>query len=423
MENLPRDAFVIMLFFSPILVLLIVLSTSLNASAAPHESPNSARALDRQVAATLDSLSLGDINQARVLARQLARQFPRFSLGQLLSAELESAAAFQTVHAAGTSPMSQSLINLLLEAQARKRTLTGPRDDQLVPEGVIQIGKHISDLLLIDLGRSTLFNLSVGEQERAPYITDSHYISSGKAGYGKQREGDNKTPLGIYRITSHRSDASLPDLYGSGALTLNYPNNLDRYLGRTGSGIWLHGVPHSQRSRPPRSSEGCVTMSNEHLTALTHRVKPDETVVMLSHDVVWVSTEHISAQRKALRQLFRQYQDAWASANQTTIQALYESPIDGSASTTTHKVDRESVAGIDASDISIFINPVIRSTTDPVRQNTSERTLRDHQPSAHHVVMNMRTSVENETQLTLYWVKNKHQQWKVVAEQWDGLDS
>jgi len=77
------------------------------------------RVFDRQIEETLSSLASGNLAQARVLARQMSRRFPRYALAHLLTAELEATAAFQDVRAAGFTPMNQTLIDLLLEAQTR----------------------------------------------------------------------------------------------------------------------------------------------------------------------------------------------------------------------------------------------------------------------------------------------------------------
>jgi hypothetical protein len=93
----------------------------------------------------------------------------------------------------------------------------------------------------LDKSRVYLFENQFG----TPQLVDSYYMSIGKGGIDKQIEGDNKTPLGVYRITSYLSDESLPELYGAGAYPINYPNSWDRLQGKTGHGIWLHGVPRA----------------------------------------------------------------------------------------------------------------------------------------------------------------------------------
>ena len=227
----------------------------------------------------LEHLAAGDLARATVLARQLARRFPRFSLGQLLHAELASLAALDGTLVGSEAPWPPALIELLLEARTRLEGAGGARPAGEPPAPFVQVGHDVDDVVVVDLARSTLALYATGGGLATP--VREHYVSSGSAGFDKRREGDRKTPLGLYRVTGFRGDASLPELYGAGALTLDYPNAHDRLLGRTGSGIWLHGVPRARLSRAPHSSEGCVTMSNEHLVALRERTDPDAMLVAL----------------------------------------------------------------------------------------------------------------------------------------------
>jgi len=343
----------------------LFLAGSTTATAAPHESPDSAKALDRQIEETLSSLASGNLPQARVLARQMSRRFPRYALAHLLSAELEATAAFQDVRAAGFTPMNQTLIDLLLEAQTRllasktsDSTAFSDIDTNTLPDTVIQMGYDIESLLIVDLEHS-IINHVIGSDE-TPTVVKQHYIGSGKGGYGKRVEGDNKTPLGIYTITGKRRDATLPDLYGSGALTLDYPNPLDRHLGRTGYGIWIHGVPHAQSSRAPRSSEGCVTMSNDHMLSLMHQVNPADTLVVLTSHLQYNTDHQRQAKQAEFRQLFSQYQEAQSAEEEYALNALY-SARGFKKHRTLSDLQKEQLALVHPASISIFQNPSLSS--------------------------------------------------------------
>ena len=60
----------------------------------------------------------------------------------------------------------------------------------------------------------------------------------------KQKEGDLKTPIGAYKLTQKLT--KLDPFYGPLALTTNYPNLYDKIQGKTGHGIWIHGVPNQK---------------------------------------------------------------------------------------------------------------------------------------------------------------------------------
>ncbi|MFT5896410.1 MAG: lipoprotein-anchoring transpeptidase ErfK/SrfK [bacterium] len=393
------------------LAIVLLCSSAFNVSAAPHQSPNSSDALDKQIAATLAALAAGEIQDARILARQMAWRFPKYALAQLLTAELESTAAFQDVKAADLNPISQQLIDLLSEAQTRlksaqaKETVKEDRASQkfsILPNTIIQIGKNLSNLLVIDLEQSTI-NHIVGNNQ-SPTLIQQHYIGSGKGGYGKQIEGDNKTPLGVYTITGKRLDSSLPDLYGSGAMTLNYPNALDRHLGRTGYGIWIHGVPHAQRSRAPRSSEGCVTMSNDHIVSLMNQVDPLDTLVILTRGLSYATDAKRVGSQQRYQQLFTHFQRIIRSGNESQIAELYDSPKGPPMQRPlTSLVDY--MAEIDARDITIVMNPAL-----PVNYQHLE---------SRFLVMKGQFGPKNEHKITLYWRELENGEWRIATEVWN----
>lgn len=415
MENISRNATVKVTHrnFSRqrFLAIFLLCCSTLNVHAAPHQALESSSALDKQIAATLDALASGEIHEARVLARQMAWRFPRYALAHLLSAELESTAAFQDVRAADLNPMSQQLIDLLSEAQTRLKSAQKKELDSesaasqmlsVLPDTVIQVGKNLSSLLIVDLELSTI-NHVIGN-DQSPTLIRQHYVGGGKGGYGKQIEGDNKTPLGVYSITGKRLDAGLPDLYGSGALTLNYPNALDRHLGKSGYGIWIHGVPHAQRSRAPRSSEGCVTMSNDHMSSLMSQVNPTETLVILTRGLHFSPASIRREKQQSYQQLFTHFQQTLLTGSEAQVAKLYDS------SKKRHAQRRLAsllpyIANIEAHDLTIVMNPALPVTN----QNSESRFL----------VMKAQFGPQNEHQVTLYWRELENGEWRIATEVWN----
>ena len=99
---------------------------------------------------------------------------------------------------------------------------------------------------------------------RPHYVAD-YYVTLGKNGVEKTREGDQKTPIGVYHVTANLPRQKLTDFYGAGAYPINYPERVGRRAGRNGHGIWLHGTPSDTYSRPPRASDGCIVLANADL--------------------------------------------------------------------------------------------------------------------------------------------------------------
>lgn len=125
-------------------------------------------------------------------------------------------------------------------------------------------------------------------------------MSIGQAGVGKDRAGDRRTPLGIYFVTEQLDTTRLHEKYGVTAFPLDYPNAWDRHMGRTGDGIWVHGVDPSGGARPPLDTDGCIALPNDRLLALEQAFAPNTTPVLIATKLAWAEPEVITIVRDAL---------------------------------------------------------------------------------------------------------------------------
>ncbi|MBF0376845.1 MAG: L,D-transpeptidase [Desulfamplus sp.] len=112
--------------------------------------------------------------------------------------------------------------------------------------------------------------------------------STGEVYGPKMVEGDKKTPEGIYFIKQTYEDRFLTPVYGTRAFTTDYPNLLDKIVGKTGSAIWLHGT---NRELKPMDSNGCVAMNNYDVVKLDPYVVLDETPVIIVDRLDYVPVE------------------------------------------------------------------------------------------------------------------------------------
>ena len=110
----------------------------------------------------------------------------------------------------------------------------------------------------------TLYHIenSINKKLKIPIIL-------GKANGDKQKEGDLKTPIGIYKIVTQKRDVS--SFYGPFAYVTNYPNPLDRSLNKDGNGIWIHGFPPDTPDK--NSTKGCIASPNRYLLELEKNLK------------------------------------------------------------------------------------------------------------------------------------------------------
>lgn len=253
-------------------------------------------------------LGANRLQQAQAKADQLVKAYPNFRLGHLIRGDLllMHTRPVATLGAMARGPQDK-INNLRDEAIARLKSLREKPNPNLVPRPVLQLRDDQKHVLLVDAKRSRLY-VYENQSGQLKFLTD-YYVSQGKLGINKAREGDQKTPIGVYYITSHLSKDKLPDFYGAGALPINYPNDWDKINGRSGSGIWLHGTPSDSFSRPPLSSDGCVVLTNPDLQKLATEIEIGKTPIVISDRLEFVQKNRWDAERNLAARLV----DGWRS--------------------------------------------------------------------------------------------------------------
>lgn len=259
------------------------------------------------------ALSANRLRDAQAKADALVAAYPNFRLGHLVRGDLLllHTRPIKTFGAASNAPADR-LNNLRDEAIVRLKSLRERPDPDLIPRAILQMREDQKNILLVDAKRSRLYVYQrVNGQLK---LTSDYYISQGRLGVNKFKEGDQKTPLGVYYITARLPGARLPDFYGPGALPINYPNEWDKANGRSGSGIWLHGTPSDSYSRPPLSSDGCVVLTNPDLKELSASVEIGNTPVIISEDLKFVSKSRWEADRQSANKML----ESWRADLETT---------------------------------------------------------------------------------------------------------
>jgi L,D-transpeptidase YnhG len=265
----------------------------------------------------------GERRDALAKTEALVRAHPNFQLAQLVLGDLLTLQT-RPVHQLGDLPdtkamaAAEQLAVLRDESRRRLRALTERPQEGHIPTQFLALSSQSRHAIAIDASRSRLYlfeNLAPvntnAQSQHSPQLRllGDYYISVGLSGIEKTLEGDKRTPLGVYYITSNLDPAGLPDLYGVGALPINYPNPLDVQRGKTGSGIWLHGTPREQFVRAPQASDGCVVMSNPDLERLLSTVQIRTTPVVIAPELHWVEPLALNADR----QPFEATLEAWRS--------------------------------------------------------------------------------------------------------------
>lgn len=241
----------------------------------------------------------------------LVEKRPNFRLAQLVYGDLLLAKAGRISGLGGSGTPADDIRGLREEARNRLAHHLDSPGAGLLPSALLQVPAGRRYVLAADLSRTRLFVFENGPEGLA--LVADYYGSIGKNGAVKNEEGDYKTPVGVYFITRFIDGEELPPLYGAGAFPIDYPNPWDRRQGRTGHGIWLHGVPVETYSRPPRDSEGCITLANEDLVKLKQWVEVGRTPVVIAERLEWVPAEAIDSRRRELAASLEHWRRDWES--------------------------------------------------------------------------------------------------------------
>ncbi|MFH0920993.1 MAG: L,D-transpeptidase family protein, partial [Fibrobacterota bacterium] len=108
------------------------------------------------------------------------------------------------------------------------------------------------------------------------YFSDGRYepiktysVSIGEKWGRKQKQGDLKTPEGLYWLIGRMEKHELLPLYGRRAFITNYPNENDIADKRTGTGIWIHGF---EEGVVRDKTKGCIGLANPDLDDITQYI-------------------------------------------------------------------------------------------------------------------------------------------------------
>lgn len=100
---------------------------------------------------------------------------------------------------------------------------------------------------------------------------------TGKLKGDKDREGDLKTPIGVYSLVKKLD--KVDSFYGPMAFVTSYPNTYDKYRGKGGHGIWIHGLPTKQER--DEFTKGCIAINNSNIECLDRNIDITKTVLII----------------------------------------------------------------------------------------------------------------------------------------------
>lgn len=124
-------------------------------------------------------------------------------------------------------------------------------------------------------------------------IINEYKITTGRKNGDKQREGDLKTPEGVYYINGRVPQIKLTPKFGPIAFTLDYPNFVDRLQKRNGSNIWIHGRDEAINDF---ITEGCISLENSQVLSLKKYIVINQTPVVILDDLSDYTTDQAGYQ-------------------------------------------------------------------------------------------------------------------------------
>ncbi len=144
--------------------------------------------------------------------------------------------------------------------------------------------EEYSSILTCNKKKSTL-TLYMKNSDQEYEFKRVHSAFTGENKGDKIKEGDKKTPIGIYKITEKLShETKLDPFYGPLAFVTSYPNTYDTYLGKNGHGIWIHGLP-TKRTRE-QFTRGCIAIKNSNIECLDSNIKIEKTLLIINNKKV-----------------------------------------------------------------------------------------------------------------------------------------
>ncbi|WP_375154577.1 murein L,D-transpeptidase family protein [Campylobacter lari] len=146
-------------------------------------------------------------------------------------------------------------------------------------------------------------------------------VLTGLAG-DKEIEGDLKTPIGFYELGKKFYPGD--PYYGPFAFATTYPNVLDKTLGKTGGGIWIHGYPLDGTRLDTYKTRGCIAVQNDLLEDFNKLVADRKSYAMTEEkNKVRANHEEVAI---LLANLFA-WKDSWQKSDISKYLSFYDQKI------------------------------------------------------------------------------------------------
>ncbi len=200
-----------------------------------------------------------------------------------------------------------------------------------VPSNVLALSGKASHLFLVEKASHRLFVLEVGDDGMK--LTGTYQVKTGSQQGDKQREGDHRTPEGVFFLREKYPRNRILSMVGRGnafqygdmAFVTNYPTPIDLLSGKDGGGIWLHGDDEPFEKRGTDDSRGCVVTTNESIRKLDGYVRLHETPLLIVDTVALITPDQWRRDRAEALALLERWRIAWEKEDLDAYIGFYHS--------------------------------------------------------------------------------------------------
>jgi len=301
-----------------------------NAIQADHEPAVTALSHQERII-LLSTIALKSNKPDNALKLLLKAKQSKDPLVALLEAEAYRQQAIQAMRDSGISRQNKQehmlesahLNNGLGEAEARlKAFASNLRSVQGEPFDVLLAGSSMANVFMFDKAQNRMFVFQPSRSDGLRKITDE-YVVTGSIQGDKQKQGDGKTPHGVYHFIQKLQGTKLPSRYGPVAYPIDYPNELDELHHKSGSGIWLHGYPIDVSRRPPQDTRGCFSLTNDRLTNISKHVKLHRSWVIVGENLVFGQEKRKQQLLQSVQHDIEAWRRDWVSLDSTAYLSHY----------------------------------------------------------------------------------------------------
>jgi murein L,D-transpeptidase YafK len=189
--------------------------------------------------------------------------------------------------------------------------------NEFFPSVIYQLDSKFSHhVIVVEKSTHTLYLYENDNQK--PKLIKTYKVATGKNIGNKQAQGDEKTPEGIYQFQKFHPASELIEkygkeglIYGAGAFTMNYPNEVDRRLSKTGGGIWLHSTDNDERVSKGLDSRGCVVATDADLKDISQYIDLNHTSIIVTQNLNFYTKDSWLKNKEDITKTVVSWANAW----------------------------------------------------------------------------------------------------------------